>query len=72
VDSEGIDSVDERLLGKPSSKRFVEERGDGYEKDGMSSGFTKWKIQMGKLFVPKWRRTVILMWMIWGSMSFCT
>jgi hypothetical protein len=29
-----------------------------------------WREQMGKLFVPKWRRTVILMWIIWGSMSF--
>jgi hypothetical protein len=27
--------------------------------------------QMAKLFAPKWRRTVILMWIIWGSMSFC-
>lgn len=30
-----------------------------------------WMTQMAKLFVPKWRRTVILMWIIWGSMSFC-
>ena len=29
-----------------------------------------WSVQMGKLFAPRWRRTVILMWIIWGSMSF--
>ena len=29
-----------------------------------------WNEQMGKLFAPRWRRTVILMWIIWGSMSF--
>ncbi|WWD21884.1 hypothetical protein CI109_106372 [Kwoniella shandongensis] len=29
-----------------------------------------WREQINKLFVPKWRRTVILMWIIWGSMSF--
>ncbi|OCF33983.1 membrane transporter [Kwoniella heveanensis BCC8398] len=28
-----------------------------------------WIRQMGKLFAPRWRRTVILMWIIWGSMS---
>ncbi|KIR34951.1 membrane transporter [Cryptococcus deuterogattii MMRL2647] len=29
-----------------------------------------WIAQMAKLFVPQWRRTVILMWIIWGSMSY--
>lgn len=29
-----------------------------------------WIAQMSKLFVPQWRRTVILMWIIWGSMSY--
>ncbi|ORY24113.1 major facilitator superfamily domain-containing protein [Naematelia encephala] len=29
-----------------------------------------WGEQMAKLFTPQWRRTVILMWIIWGSMSF--
>ena len=31
-----------------------------------------WVKQLKKLFVPKWRRTVILMWIIWGTMSFGT
>ncbi|WWC67456.1 uncharacterized protein I206_101364 [Kwoniella pini CBS 10737] len=29
-----------------------------------------WIKQMSKLFVPKWRKTVILMWIIWGAISF--
>lgn len=29
-----------------------------------------WSVQMGKLFAPRWRRTVILMWIIWGAMAF--
>lgn len=33
--------------------------------------YKSWITQMSKLFVSKWRRTVILMWIIWGSMSFC-
>ncbi|KAK8846568.1 hypothetical protein IAR55_005654 [Kwoniella newhampshirensis] len=38
---------------------------------GQPSGWwDSWREQMSKLFVPKWRRTVILMWIIWGSMSF--
>ncbi|ORX36134.1 major facilitator superfamily domain-containing protein [Kockovaella imperatae] len=28
------------------------------------------KRQIRRLFVPKWRRTVILMWIIWAAMSF--
>lgn len=32
--------------------------------------FHSWKAQMGRLFSPKWRRTVILMWIIWGAMAF--
>ena len=35
------------------------------------SWWESWVEQIGKLFVPQWRRTVILMWIIWGSMSFC-
>jgi hypothetical protein len=34
------------------------------------SWWDSWVKQMSKLFVPQWRRTVILMWIIWGSMSF--
>ncbi|KAK6904238.1 membrane transporter [Kwoniella mangroviensis CBS 10435] len=29
-----------------------------------------WLKQMNKLFVPQWRKTVILMWIIWGAISF--
>lgn len=29
-----------------------------------------WRKQMAKLFSPRWRRTVILMWIIWGLMAF--
>lgn len=29
-----------------------------------------WMKQLKKLFAPQWRRTVILMWIIWASMSF--
>lgn len=34
------------------------------------SWWDSWIKQMSKLFVPQWRRTVLLMWVIWGSMSF--
>jgi hypothetical protein len=34
------------------------------------SWWDSWVKQISKLFVPQWRRTVILMWIIWGSMSF--
>lgn len=30
----------------------------------------QWLEQLSKLFVPQWRRTVLLMWIIWASMSF--
>ncbi len=41
--------------------------------DGRSEGtwWDTWLEQLSKLFVPQWRRTVVLMWIIWGSMSFC-
>jgi hypothetical protein len=29
-----------------------------------------WIKQMRKLFSPKWRRTVIFMWIIWGALAF--
>jgi len=34
------------------------------------SWWHSWLKQMGKLFSPKWRRTVVLMWIIWGAMAF--
>ena len=36
----------------------------------MKSWAGKWAEQMAKLFSPHWRVTVILMWLIWGCMSF--
>jgi hypothetical protein len=36
------------------------------------SWWDSWVKQISRLFVPQWRRTVILMWIIWGSMSFGT
>ncbi|KAK4685766.1 hypothetical protein P7C73_g4374, partial [Tremellales sp. Uapishka_1] len=38
--------------------------------EGQTSWWYTWRNQLGKLFVPQWRRTVVLMWFIWGSMSF--
>ena len=56
-----------------------EESGDPSEKKGWRdwgrdrmwmSWWDSWVRQMSKLFAPQWRRTVLLMWVIWGSMSF--
>ena len=49
-----------------------ETKGESQDADAVTDGgwLGSWKTQMGKLFVPQWRRTVILMWIIWGSMSF--
>jgi hypothetical protein len=38
-------------------------------KQGWFAWWFQWKRQLAKLFVPQWRRTVILMWIIWGAMS---
>ncbi len=38
--------------------------------EGEPSWWETWVEQLSKLFVPQWRRTVILMWIIWGSMAF--
>ena len=39
-------------------------------RSGMFAWWFSWMEQLGRLFVPQWRRTVLLMWVIWGSMSF--
>jgi len=52
----------------PSKTRFK-----GNESNDRNIGLSwwgSWKDQMGRLFVPQWRRTVLLMWVIWGCMSF--
>jgi hypothetical protein len=74
----GIAEEEEGLVdGKPAAahhhhhhkKKRRTATGGIWEKPAEAWG--SWKAQIGKLFVPKWRRTVILMWIIWGSMSFC-
>jgi hypothetical protein len=73
----GIGEEEEGLVdGKPAAahhhhhkKKRRTATGGIWEKPAEAWG--SWKAQIGKLFVPKWRRTVILMWIIWGSMSFC-
>lgn len=43
----------------------------GGRKSASASGWlSEWNKKMAQLFSPKWRRTVILMWLIWGAMSF--
>lgn len=39
-------------------------------RSGLFSWWWPWMEQLGRLFVPQWRRTVLLMWVIWGAMSF--
>jgi hypothetical protein len=73
----GIGEEEEGLVdGKPAAAHHHHHKkkrrtvtGGIWEKPAEAWG--SWKAQIGKLFVPKWRRTVILMWIIWGSMSFC-
>jgi hypothetical protein len=59
----------------------VEDEGDGEEKElitGRDGGKVKGPkkghkgVTMGDLFVPKWRRTTILMWIIWVGFFFST
>jgi hypothetical protein len=66
-DEEGL--MGRKKGGVGGKSEDVDEKVDGKGGGGVSGGFEKWKKQMGRLFVPKWRRTVILMWIIWGSMS---
>lgn len=42
----------------------------GRASSGRWAWFHTWCAQMAKLFSPKWRRTVITMWIIWGAMAF--
>ena len=39
--------------------------------EGAIEWWERWKKQIRKLFVPQWRRTVTLMWIIWAAMAFC-
>ena len=50
-----------------ASSRSIKGRRKAIDPMGWWEG---WVHQTGKLFVPQWRRTVILMWIIWGAMAF--
>ena len=61
------DAAGGSLLRRPSEKSLG---GRKSLRSQASSGLDGWKRQMKKLFAPQWRRTVILMWIIWASMAF--
>ncbi|ODN74810.1 hypothetical protein L202_07125 [Cryptococcus amylolentus CBS 6039] len=54
---------------EPAMKRESASGGGGWT-EKPRDWWMSWVGQMQKLFVPQWRKTVILMWIIWGSMSF--
>lgn len=73
----------ERLMGggqtrRPDADTVEAEKGSLTAGHGKKSGLLGavqswlrgWNVQMGKLFAPRWRRTVSLMWIIWGAMAF--
>lgn len=41
----------------------------GVTRSGSTSAFRAWKEKVEMLFTPRWRRTTLLMWLIWGLMS---
>jgi hypothetical protein len=45
-------------------------KGRARHRAGPFAWWFQWVEQLKKLFTKQWRRTVILMWIIWGSMSF--
>ncbi|WVQ97518.1 hypothetical protein IAU59_004632 [Kwoniella sp. CBS 9459] len=65
--------VDGRIVDREGERSVGRRRGsassDGTWRSKPLEWWESWVRQMGKLFVPRWRRTVILMWIIWGSMS---
>ncbi|RXK39614.1 membrane transporter [Tremella mesenterica] len=65
---------EESLIGKDNKDNGLRSEKSRLDlKTGRNLGLgwmESWREQVGKLFVPQWRRTVILMWIIWGSMSF--
>lgn len=54
----------------PTSRRSPRRSSHSSRRKGRFAWFWAWWRQMCKLFSPKWRRTVILMWIIWGAMAF--
>ncbi|WVF70394.1 hypothetical protein IAT40_005184 [Kwoniella sp. CBS 6097] len=65
--------VDGRIVDRDEGVAAVNRRGsagsDGTWRSKPLEWWESWVRQMAKLFAPRWRRTVILMWIIWGSMS---
>ena len=74
----GFSGGDRNALLSPALRRSLESQlpvgkeplSRSRTKGGMFAWWFSWMDQLGKLFVPQWRRTVLLMWVIWGSMSF--
>lgn len=64
VDNDGVDAD----MSNRSNDR-LKTQVNGWKKTPVV-WWKSWIAQMAKLFVPQWRRTVILMWIIWGSMSY--
>lgn len=60
------------LLRKPSRERISRGGVVGRKRNraGPFAWWFQWMEQIAKLFTPQWRLTVILMWIIWATMSF--
>lgn len=69
MDGQEADGAEYKLVGGNTTSRGRRNLEKWREKP--KEWWASWRTQLGRLFVPKWRRTVILMWIIWGSMSFC-
>ncbi|WVQ75341.1 hypothetical protein IAR50_004960 [Cryptococcus sp. DSM 104548] len=67
---ESLSEENRALLDEESEETKRESPGLGGWTEKPKDWWMSWVGQMRKLFVPKWRKTVILMWIIWGSMSF--
>jgi hypothetical protein len=75
----GVDEARSALL-SPTLQRGLETQlpiaGESLSRKGSRGGvfawWFSWMDQLRRLFVPRWRRTVLLMWVIWGAMSFGT
>lgn len=71
-----VEDSDEEVAKESSAARPLPRRGSASWSGSLlrwldlaRESWEDWRAQMAKLFVPQWRRTVILMWIIWGSMS---
>ncbi|WVQ83853.1 hypothetical protein IAT38_005997 [Cryptococcus sp. DSM 104549] len=69
MDGEEGDAHGDQRKSRRTAAGGLGAEGDGW-RDKPAQWWESWVEQMGKLFVPQWRKTVILMWIIWGSMSF--